>query len=216
MAPTFIGIGPPRTGSTSLWACLRLHPDIEMARIKEIDWFSSPNWDPTKTAHYENNWLTDKPARGEISTNYFRYVDRILSVYPDVKIIMTVRNPVDRFLSSIVLRYKRSTEVLPPREEFQQLVEAHLLNGEYHQITAEELAVGNYQQWINCVNPGQVLTVKSEDLFQNQQETLVDVFNFLGVRPFKYIPYQQENASTWRFDFSKEFLTALEGYYASK
>lgn len=214
MSPHFVGIGPPRTGSTTLWACLRLHPDIEIPAAKELHWFDQPDWNPQSIKRYERNW-TSNLVRGEITTDYCLHLDRILSVYPTVKLIMTVRDPVERFLSAIAMSYKRNAADVISKEDYQQQVESHLLEGVYHSDTDHQLRLGFYSQLVKQVDPAQLLTVSFEDLANRQTEVMVEISDFLGVRPFRNIPYQHENPSTWRFDFSDEFLNSLKTYYAS-
>lgn len=216
MYPNFLGIGPPRTGSTTLWALLRLHPDVEIPEAKELHWFDRKDWDPSsQIRHYERNWSTDK-VRGEITTNYCFHLDRIFQTYPDIRLIMTTRNPVDRFLSATVMSYKRNAAKTHSEFEYQQLVERHLLQGEYHADTDYQLRLGDYKKFRDSVNPEQLLVIDFDDLANNQTEVMIRVAEYLGVRPFRNLPYRHENVIPWRFPFSKEFLTALEAYYASK
>lgn len=212
MQPDFLGIGPPRTGTTTLWACLRLHPDIEISERKELHWFSSPTWTLGQKRSYENNWRTNL-VKGEITPTYLEYLDRIVDTYPKIKLILTVRNPVDRFLSSIVLNYKINYKNIYSKEEFKNLVEGHLLGAEYFEAAEYDLRLGNYQKYIDNIDPEKLLVVDSEQLFKNQKETLINVFDFLGVRKFDIIPYQLENYGNWTFDFSQEFLDKLNNFY---
>ncbi len=214
MSPHFVGIGPPRTGSTTLWACLRMHPDIEMPEAKELHWFDRLDWKPSQQRNYERNWFTDK-VRGEITPDYCLHLDRVLQTYPDIKLIMTTRNPIDRFLSAMVMSYKRNAAKTTAEEDYQQLVEDHLLRGVYHADTDHQLKLGKYDKMIAGVNPRQLLTITFDELSKEQTETMVRVAEFLGVRPFRNIPYRHENIIPWRFPFSADFLTALENYYDS-
>jgi hypothetical protein len=39
MLPTFIIIGAMKCGTSSLWHYLRIHPEIVMSKVKELDFF---------------------------------------------------------------------------------------------------------------------------------------------------------------------------------
>ena len=212
MKPDFLGIGPPRTGTTTLWACLRYHPDIEIPERKELHWFSSTDWSLAQKSSYETNWRTNL-VKGEITPTYLDHIDRIVSVYPDIKLILTTREPVDRFLSSIVLNYKVNHKNSYTRDEFKTLVEGHLLESKYFEPAAYDLRLGQYEKYIDKLGGSNFLVVDSKRLFDNQKETLIEVFDFLGVRKFDIVPYQKENPSSWLFDFSQDFLDELNNFY---
>lgn len=191
-----------------------MHPDIEIPEAKELHWFDRADWAASQQRGYERNWITDK-VRGEITTNYCLHLDRILRVYPDIRLIMTVRNPVERFLSSIVMSYRRNASKSMSETEYQMLVENHLLRNEHHEDTDYQLRLGRYAELTAGIPSQQLLVVDIDELAKKQTETMVKVAEFLGVRPFRNIPYRHENIIAWRFPFSKEFLTSLENYYAS-
>jgi hypothetical protein len=114
--PTFLGIGSMRCGSTWLYEVLKLHPDIGMSDCKEMDFFFMPQmlqydlgW---YAAHFKpNNGSEPKPVRGEISPRYARLkawqVNRIAELLPDLRIILTVRHPIERVWSQTLYDFGR-------------------------------------------------------------------------------------------------------------
>jgi hypothetical protein len=114
--PTFIGIGSMRCGSTWLYQVLKLHPDIRMSDRKEMDFFFMPqmlrydlNW---YAANFKpNNGSEPKPVRGEISPRYARLkawqVNRIAELLPDLRIILTLRRPIERVWSQTLYDFGR-------------------------------------------------------------------------------------------------------------
>lgn len=109
--PDFIGIGVQKGGTSWLAACLDSHPQI-VVPIKEIGFFSK--WYSEKgVKRYEEKLAQGVGTRtgvlvGEFSTSYFHsrnVAGRIRSCYPDCKVILSLRNPVDR-LESIVRHRK--------------------------------------------------------------------------------------------------------------
>src|SRR4029450_1413401 len=114
--PTFLGIGSMRCGSTWLYEVLRCHPDIRLSNPKEIGFFFST---PRTMLQHDLDWYEKhfeppdgdkpKPVRGEIAPEYARLkawqVNRIANLLPELRIILTVRHPIDRFWSQVVLEF---------------------------------------------------------------------------------------------------------------
>ncbi len=116
LRPTFVGIGSMRCGSTWLYKVLRCHPDIQMSHAKEMDFFFMPqmlkydlDW---YAAHFKpNNGSEPKPVRGEISPRYARlkpwHVKQIAKFLPDLRIVLTVRHPLERVWSQTLYDFGR-------------------------------------------------------------------------------------------------------------
>jgi Sulfotransferase family len=114
--PTFLGIGSMRCGSTWLYEVLKLHPDIRMSDCKEMDFFFMPQmlqydlrW---YAAHFKpDNGSQPKPIRGEISPRYARLrawqVNRIAELLPHLRIILTLRHPIERVWSQTLYDFGR-------------------------------------------------------------------------------------------------------------
>lgn len=101
--PTFIVIGPGKTGTTWLYKCLLEHPEIGLARGTKETLFFNHNYD-RGLAWYEKffDGLNGKRAIGEISNDYFYSKEapaRIAKNLPDVRLITMLRNPADRIVS---------------------------------------------------------------------------------------------------------------------
>jgi hypothetical protein len=110
--PTFLGIGSLRCGSTWLYEVLKCHPDIRLSDRKEMNFFfmremlrHDLEW---YEAHFQSeDGLEPKPVRGEISPVYGRLkawqVNRIAKLLPDLRIIFTLRHPIERAWSQGLL-----------------------------------------------------------------------------------------------------------------
>jgi len=103
-APTFIGVGPPKCATTWLDSVLRNHPGILLPENqKEVFYFNK--FYERGELWYRNLFKEHKnySASGEISTSYI-YSDetlkRIQEFDPNIKIIILLRNPVDRMISN--------------------------------------------------------------------------------------------------------------------
>lgn len=102
MIPNFLIIGAPRAGTTWMAENLRSHPQIYMPKEKELHFFDR---------HYERGWdfyeqffaaADGEPAIGEATPEYL-YLPRIPRLIykhlPHAKLIVSLRNPVDRVYS---------------------------------------------------------------------------------------------------------------------
>lgn len=113
--PTFLGIGSARSGSTWLHRALDLHPQIRMTQPKQLEFF-------VKTMFmHDLRWYLDHfrtpegeetaPVRGEITPFYCRlparFVRHIRKLFPDLRIVLTIRNPIDRIWSNAGLDFHR-------------------------------------------------------------------------------------------------------------
>jgi len=93
---------------------LKCHPDIKLSDRKEMNFFflrdmlqHDLDW---YEAHFEPaNGGEPKPVRGEISPLYCRLkawqVNRIADLLPDLRIILTLRHPIERVWSQALLEF---------------------------------------------------------------------------------------------------------------
>lgn len=179
--PNFLIVGAMKTGTTSLHAYLRTHPEIYMPRCKELDYFvSEKNWD-RGGAWYERQFAEapeDARALGEASTNYSKYPtfqgvpERIRGVLPQVKLVYIVRDPLARLRSHVAHRMEEGGESL-------SMAEAAM---DQHMRSCSNYAL-QLQQYLRFFSRDQVLVVVSERLRVQREAALSEVFSFLDVAP---------------------------------
>ena len=183
--PTFLGIGSLRCGSTWLYEVLKCHPDIRLSDRKEVNFFFSQNmlrddldW---YQAHFQSeNGGEPKPVRGEISPVYGRLkgwqVNRIANLLPNLRIILTLRHPIERVWSQALLEsgYLKGKDVREIRTiDFVRQVER-----------ARNRLSSNYcrtiQIWFKAFG-WDALHVDLFDQLQNDPETYVnDILRHIG------------------------------------
>jgi hypothetical protein len=104
--PNLVIIGGLKCGTTSLHHYLGLHPEVQMSRPKELNFFVAElNWD-LGLDWYASRFDDRFQVRGESSPHYtnlprFQGVAARIREHlgPDVKLIYMVRDPVKRVLS---------------------------------------------------------------------------------------------------------------------
>ncbi|MEA5619902.1 tetratricopeptide repeat protein [Cronbergia sp. UHCC 0137] len=207
--PNFIIIGITKGGTTSLYSYLTKHPQILPAIRKEInfwinrqgsfdrglDWYCShfPQISPDQT------WIT-----GEATPFYLFYSkasERLAQVFPQTKLILLLRNPIDRAVSHYYMnvaqaREDRSLEtaLISELDFLKTHPETDWVNS---QIGRRYLIWGLYlkfiQEWLEWFPREQFLILKSEDLFKDPNTNVNQIFEFLGVKPYKLPSYPIEN-----------------------
>lgn len=108
--PNFLVIGAQRCATSWLYFCLKEHPDVYVPYIKEVSYFSDyyengPEW----YRRYFVPWNGQK-AVGEVTPSYFYregVAERIARDLPDVKLVVTLRNPVERAYSQYQKHVRR-------------------------------------------------------------------------------------------------------------
>lgn len=135
--PNFLIIGAGRTGTSSLTMYLGQHPEIFLSPVKEPRFFVFVGRDPASIDHpFPEDLITDRRryealfegvtterAIGEASTEYLTRPgtwSRIRSWIPDVRIIVGLRNPVDRLFSYFLFSVR---EGLEPERDFARALE---------------------------------------------------------------------------------------------
>lgn len=206
-APDFIIIGAGKCGTSSLHKYICAHPKVLAPHKKELNFFQGNfnkgvDW---YLSHFPA--LTDSAEyiTGEASPVYFHapQVDqRIYSLFPQTKLIVLLRNPVDRAVSWHYHQVKCGVGDKTPEAaikdaiaKVQDLNEADLaFHGGYIQ---ESLYFYKLQRWMNVFPQEQFLILKSEDFFSQPQSVMTQVFNFLGLPEYQSPHYQKFNAGLY-------------------
>jgi hypothetical protein len=109
MLPNFLIVGAAKAGTSNLYHQLRRHPDIFMPDSKEIRFFNSDHAHLPRAAHTLAQYRAlfaagaARKRRGEATPHYLRSgvaAARISALIPDCRIIVSLRDPVDRAFSS--------------------------------------------------------------------------------------------------------------------
>jgi hypothetical protein len=219
--PTFVIVGAQKCGTSSLAAWLRDHPQVYFAERKELHFFSNDeNWArglDWYADHFAN--AGDATAIGEATPHYMNFpeaIDRLGAVLPDAKLIVCLRDPVERTYSSYRhLFYRRAGEDRP----FRRAIEDELRErsglpepGHCHHLQLRYLVQGRYLEQIELLLarfPRSALHVMLlDDMEADPKQAFAGVCRFLGIDPAFEPPagWAVENAhrvvrpvALWRF-----------------
>jgi hypothetical protein len=177
--PDFIGIGAQRSGTSWIYACLYEHPQICMPR-KEINFFSRErNWS-RGFEWYEGIFGECPPTKlsGEFSTSYLTDADtpaRIRDRYPDVRLIVSLRHPVDRAYSSYLNDIVGGG--VATKEGFREALQSH----------PEYLETGRYAQhlrnFLDLFPRDRLLVSIFDDARRDPFAAIQSMYRFLEVDP---------------------------------
>ncbi len=201
--PNFIIIGAAKCGTTSLAYYLDQHPEIYMSPEKEPRFFAQEfhtkcangflrkdSVRPVMTlAEYEALFqeVKTEKAIGEASTEYIFFQEtppRIKKLLPDVKLIVILRNPVERAFSAYCYQLRDGVEALSFEEA---IADEERRKIEYWRPGWLYKAVGFYYpqiaRYIDLFKPHQLRIYLYEDLNRDPLGVLSDIFLYLGVDP---------------------------------
>ena len=136
LLPNFLVVGAGKSGTTSLYHYLKAHPGVFMSRIKEPGFiFAQFNKMPQSGVGDERQTTVGsfsaycrlfedaegKKAVGEASNDnlyhYERAIPYIKRFFGDIKIIIILRNPVDRAFSAYTYLLRDNREFLTFEED---------------------------------------------------------------------------------------------------
>lgn len=195
--PDFVVIGATKCGTTSLYEYLQHHPQVLPAAWKEIAYYRYPerghDW---YLSHFPR--MPDGNTRfltGEASTCYIGMpsVKHLLQRdFPNARLIAMLRDPVDKAISHFHHDRKLGVETRSLEEALTS--ELDLLESTedpwsdprgYWNTERGYVWHGMYAcfvaDWLSVFAKEQLLVVKSEDLYEQPAETLVQVYRHLDL-----------------------------------
>ncbi len=195
----FFVIGAMKAATTWLQAQMSQHPDIFVPEI-EPHYF---------TREYERGtrWYRDLfPAQkadgtlwGEKTADYLatpEAAQRISKTYPDAKLIVQLRNPVDRAYADYKMLFRRGTVKGLPQEYMTSL------DSEQPRFLNNGMYAAHLRRWLELFPAENLLVFTFEDVRDHPGETLARVFNHLGAT----VHHDPEAVKRKYNDSSKELL----------
>ncbi len=172
----FIGIGTSRSASTWIYECLREHPQICMSQPKETRFFAELNYD-CGLNYYKKcfSHCKDKNIKGEYTPAYLtdeRSPFLIKEHFPDIKLIVCLRNPIEKVFSSFV--YAQKGGKTPSTKSFEtHLKESNLIKtGEYYPYL---------KRYFNLFPKENILILIYEDIAKDSTKFIQRIYKFLNV-----------------------------------
>ncbi len=221
LLPDYAIIGTQRGGTTSLFRYLERHPLHVSPSVRKETHFFDRNFDKGEN-WYRSHFPTQRGRRtierrlgspvvlGEATPGYLAHPAaprRMAAVAPDAKLVLLLRNPVDRAYSQYCWDAKRGRTTLSFRDAVRRELAS---NGRQAGAASTDLSAkdavapgyvsrGHYavqlQRWLLFFDRDQMLIIASEDFFAQPQRTLLRVQVFLGLPARSLAAYDQQNAT---------------------
>ena len=208
----FMIVGAQKAGTSALAQFLDAHPEIGMSSRKEVHLFDAPeysrDWTPAKIderyrPHFAQGRFTGLPGEtvlGEATPVYLflRDVPAELRRYnPDLKVVVLLRDPVERAISHYYMERGRGGEGRPLWQAL--LLEPFRLLGSrdprhsdsaqrVHSYRARGLYSGQLRRLYRVFDRDRVLVVRAEDLLGSHDAVMRQVFGFLDVSTEVRVP----------------------------
>lgn len=196
--PNLIIAGAPKAGTTSLFWYLAQHPQICPSDVKEVSYFSPLNNPELKlepieeyARHFEH--YDGQPVVMEASPSYAlggqRVVDAITHVLDAPRVIISLRDPVERFWSAYTFQRSRGRlTAVEDCDAFITLCERYRAHPCPHDLPADQrriaLSVGFYAEyldaWLGSFGD-HCRVVFAEDLFSDTTRVVTDLCAWLGI-----------------------------------
>ncbi len=185
MLPNFLIIGSQKAGTTSLYHVLKEHPQIFMPDTKEINFFFKGDEYARGPETYAKHFVdsADQLARGEASPGYICHPEapaRIHALLPDVKLILTVRDPIKRAISQYWDNRRHLNEPLT----FAQALDAYR-SDEYQPGKIGYFSRGVYMRYIRnylqYFSREQLLILPFGEMLTDAEDFYKRIFTFLDV-----------------------------------
>ena len=191
----FFIIGAQRSGTTYIYEVLDAHDEICMARpIKpEPKFFLRTNLSDYSYDDYLQSYFDESACkvRGEKTTTYIESelaAQQISKWFPTAKIIMILRNPIERAISNYQFSQKHKLETLSIEEAFLK-EPARRDNYDHSTISASPYAYlkrGHYMNYIQLYEqyfPRKQIKILIHEEFVGQLEPLQQLYRWLLVDP---------------------------------
>ena len=232
--PDFVIIGALKCGTTSLYSLLNQHPHVERAVDKELHYF---NRNLEKGIEWYRSqfplprWKEERRSiSGEATPEYLFHrsvPERMAKVLPQARLIVLLRNPVDRAYSHYQNRVRRASET----RSFEEAIEVEkewLLARErmarqhepstsvarpYVGYLSRGIYVDQLLRWSEYFAEDQMLALKSEDFFERTPETLKVVLDFLHLSDWQPETWEIRNKGYHEQEMNPATRRRLEEYF---
>ena len=200
----FILAGAQKSGTTALHYFLNKHPDITMGDQQEIHFFDNDalfvsDVDYEKL-HKHYPLLAPSTIAGDCTPSYIYYqpvAERIWKYNPKIKLLIILRNPVDRAFAHWNMQRFKGREPLDffdaVREEQTRIAGAPPAEARRFAYVDRGFYGGQLERLFKFFPRDQVKVTKFEKFREHQRETLASIFSFLGCKPLRSVRSKDRN-----------------------
>lgn len=230
--PDFMIIGAQKSGTTAMFSFLAQHPQLAVNKLTSVHYFDL-NYSKSLCFYKRNfplKWFSKNKLVGEYTPFYVFHplaVERIGKDFPHMKLIILMRNPVDRAYSHYNMKCERGEETetfekaLELEEsrtagEVEKIKQDHkYISWSYRAFTYKERGIyaDQVERVYRYFPKDQVLILQSEQYFKNHLESIKQIYDFLGISYFEPQNLNVRNKREYPKPMSEETRNALNSYF---
>jgi hypothetical protein len=244
LLPSFLICGGQRCGTTSLYRALAQHPAVIKAVLHKgvhyfdvsydrgMRWYQG-HFPLRRTAERASRRLDGVPVQTFESSPYYMYhplaAPRIAADLPDVKLLVLLRDPVERAYSHHAHEVARGFE---QETDFARALalEPERLRGETERLAADPRAYsfahqhhayrarGEYVRYLHrlstAVDRSRIHVIDSEEFFTRPEPVYDAVLDFLELPRLGYPEFARHNARPRATPLDPGLRKELDAYYA--
>ncbi len=196
--PNFFIIGAAKSATTSLYEYLKVHPQIFFPHEKEINYFAVKYFkyhfgipiEPVYRSLYSN--CADEKILGEASPTYLYFKDiakHLKQFQPKAKLLISLRNPIDRALSHYKMAHYRDKREVLPLDKALDFALSYQANKDkhptFHPVTWKYKEQGLYyeqvKEYMDVFGKKKVKVILFRDLARNSADVIKDICGFLHI-----------------------------------
>jgi len=191
--PNFFIVGAPKAGTTSLYEYLKYIPGIFMSPIKEPNYFSIktiPDNHRTKPIRDKEKYLglfkeiKDETIIGEASPTYLaepEAAEEIHSISPNAKILISLRDPVERTYSQYLMHVRDGQWNHSFHEQLKKELNAKIDFKNRNIGLRWGFYFDDVKKFLNVFGKTQIKIIIFEEWIKNVGKELQEIINFLDV-----------------------------------
>lgn len=235
--PRIFIAGAQKSGTTSLYALLKQHPNILPPQLKEPFFFGNddrferglssylPNFPPAIAIHRAEKKTGHACMSFDATTNYLDHplaAQRIKQLVPEARVIILLRDPVERAFSHYKMAVRNGLESLSFAEALEK-ENARIQEGEnhVHNYCRQRLGYrtrGQYAEllppWLETFDKEHLLVLCAEDFFADTENAFQTILRFLNLPAFTPEDFTIQNSSSGEKEMDEATRHSLNAHFA--
>jgi hypothetical protein len=233
--PDFHIAGTQKGGTTSLAYYLAQHTDVDFSKTKELHFFNQTADHPLKNykLHFPlkgKKMFNSNLISGESTPDYMiypQYAELVKKLMPNLKIVVLLKNPVDRAISHYKHNLMMSREWMSIEDALE--IEDKRINLDYIDLlSSNKDAIKNYSnfsykakglyyqqiEWLYEHFPkDQIMIIQSEEFFKNTLPVYNSVLEFLQLKSVEGIDFEPKNVAKVKKEINQSVRDGLKTYF---
>jgi hypothetical protein len=230
----FIVAGAQKSGTTALRYFLKKHSRVALPDRQELHFFDDEEIFSRQPVDYEllHRHFRKRPVRllpvrlglaGEITPSYLYWqpaMERIWNYNPQVKLIILLRNPIDRAFAHWNMQRFKDREPLDfldaLKEEPRRIAEPLTIESRRFAYVDRGFYSGQLERVFKFFPREQVKVVKFENFRDRKEETLDEIFEFLGVKLLRRVRDKDRNVVPYERAIRPDEREYLAGVFSAE